>query len=148
MLIFIQNTILLIFNFWSLDFILLPFVGFNVFFWSLFFVMFSATVFVESMKQLMSHCMIHATIFKSGCVGRLALLSYITITFYILSFFAVNFRKLIFNPWHNYWFFGLTWLPQIIKNSLLGQKDTSIMCYFVWHTCYILYIPTQLSYHN
>ena len=149
MLIFIQNTIILIFNLWSNSFIFLPFVGVIVKSLSSIFTFICAHVFLESMKQLMSHCEINATKnFCDECTGRLAFYLYIILTFYILFILPVNSIKFIFNPWHNYWFFGLTWVPQIIKNSLLGHKNTSIMRYVIWHTCYILYIPISLSYLN
>lgn len=148
-LIFIQTTITIVFNFWSLDFIMLPFVGFQVFFVSLFFVMFGATIFIESLKQLISHLIIISMQrIKNSVLQKLSNILALVALFYVMYLIAPYFRTIVLNKQINFMFYGLIWLPQIIKSSLLGCKNAPSTYYVVFYTIYMLYIPVRINLLN
>lgn len=111
-LLFLQTTWIMIFNFWCLEFVLLVFKGHYAVMVYLACIMFGAAVFMEALKQLLSHLVIFSMIyFRNVYLQKICLLLTSYCIFMMIYFLAPIFKSIFFGTTESFFFFGFLWVP-------------------------------------
>ena len=144
-LIFVNCTLILIFNFWTIQFVLRPASSYIiiVFFLSL---IICSIICMDACKRFQAHMVLWISRRTNGkCKQGLYILLANLFTWSALillvkrnclqPFFNINLLNLVI---------GFIWVPQIVANTVSGRKDVPGNCYVVITSVYLLFLPVSI----